>query len=130
MEAYSAIIRESTSAQEGLRKEFKRRAYRADWTAWNVALAMISLVGSSELVSSAHEMDTAMWKASRAVAYGNVTSDEEWDEFREGLEATRLAFLNAAQRAIAKDVSVIDRIVSRPPVAELGQRLAQPAEAD
>jgi hypothetical protein len=33
-----------------------------NWTPWNEALAMISLVGDPELVQLAQEMDAAMWR--------------------------------------------------------------------
>ena len=125
LEAYAALIREGTRAQVGLRNEFKHRSHRVDWMPWNEALAMISLVGSPDLVQLSQEMDAAMWRASTAVACGRVTTDEEWDEFREALELTRLTFINAARRDIAKDATVIERLVSRPPLKEMRTQLSE-----
>lgn len=131
LEAYAAVIRESTRAQLGLRNQLRRRIHRVDWTGWNEALAMVCLVGKPELVRLAQEMDVALWHASRTVAYTEEEiSEERWIELRNPLEQSRLVFLNAARRAIARDVSVVERLVSRPSLAELGRGLSQPAEAE
>ena len=125
LEAYAALIQEGTRAQVGLRNEFKHRAVRVDWMPWNEALAMLCLVASPDLVRLSQEMDAAMWRASTGVARGRVRTDEDWDQFREALELTRLTFINAARREIAKDGTIIERLVSRPPLMELR---GQPAE--
>ena len=130
VEAYAAIIRESTRAQLGLRNQLQRRVHRVDWMPWNEALAMVSLVGSSDLVRLAQEMDAAFWRASRAVTYAEEISEQQWIDLRNPLEQTRLAFLNVARQIIAKEMSMVERVVSRPSLADLRRERPQPIEAD
>lgn len=125
LEAYTAIIRESTRAQLELRDQLRQRVTRVDWMPWNEALALIGLLGTPELVHLAQEMDSAMWRASSAVNSGRQVTEEFWVELREPLEATRLAFLNAARRTVAKDAAVIERLTSRPPLKEVRARIAE-----
>lgn len=125
LEAYSAIIRESTRAQLELRNQLRQRVVRVDWMPWNEALALIGLLGPPELVRLAQEMDAAMWRASSMVNSGKQLTEEVWIELREPLEVTRLQFLNAARRTIAKDAAVIERLVSRPSLKEVRARLAE-----
>ena len=125
LEAYSAIIRESTRAQLQLRNQLKQRVPRVDWMPWNEALALIGLLGTPELVRLAQAMDRAFWQASSAVNSGKPVSEESWIRLREPLEATRLAFLNAARRTISKDAVVIERLVSRIPLKEVRAQIAE-----
>ena len=119
LEVYAAVIREGTRIQLELCEQFERRSYRIDWQPWNEALAMISLVGRSDLVLLAQRMDEALWTSGNAVRDGSDRSFQRWLEIRQPLEDTRLAFLNVARQAIAKDGSVISRLVARPAESNL-----------
>ena len=62
IEACTAIVAESTRTQLALRRLWRRNE-KVDWTPWNEALAVISLVGTPNSIHSAGDMDAAFWSS-------------------------------------------------------------------
>jgi hypothetical protein len=92
------------------------------WTGapWNEAIAIISLVGHSDMASAAHSMDAAFWKSTRSIEHSEINNDEAWAAIRDDMEASRLSFINAARRHLMKSREPIPRLLARLPATAVG----------
>lgn len=90
---------------------------RPDWTPWNEAMAVIQLVGLSEMAVEVHKMDKVFWESSSSIDHGQVTDDEAWATIRDAMEGARLRFTNAARRKLVGGSEPLSRLAWRPPAA-------------
>jgi hypothetical protein len=58
VEACAVVVQQSTTIRLALPRQWKHQD-RPDWTAWNQALAMTWLVGTSAVREAANQMDRA-----------------------------------------------------------------------
>jgi hypothetical protein len=98
--ACTALIEESTRMQRALLRQ-QRGGRKADWTAWNQALAMIWLVGVPDVIDAAATMERVFWSDGTRIKAGQIT-DDEWAAARDRMESARLSFINAARRNIVR----------------------------
>jgi hypothetical protein len=122
----ATVIQESVRVQLALR-EWWRHGQRADWTAWNQALAMIWLVGTPDTIAEAKHMDRLFWLAGQRIRRDQGFDEETWDAARDEMETARLSFINAARRGVAANAARLEDVpVGRPTLAEiLALRLQQ-----
>lgn len=114
IEACTAIVSESTRTQLALRREWRRNE-KVDWTPWNEALAMISLVGTPNTIHSAGDMDAAFWSSSSRLEEVGTINETTWAEIVQLLESKRLNFINIARREVVSLNNQLDRLpISRP----------------
>lgn len=112
-----SILRESTKAQIGLLRLYRGEAGRPDWAPWNEAMAVIQLVGRSEMALEVHEMDKVFWESNSSIEYGEVINDGAWAAIRDAMEGARLKFTNAARRKLVGSSEPLSRLAWRPPAA-------------
>jgi hypothetical protein len=123
--ACTTLIEESTRMQLALQRQ-QRHGRKADWTAWNQALAVIWLIGVPDVIDAAAAMDRVFWTDGTRIKTGQITDDDAWAVARGRMESARLAFINAARRNTVRSlVPVTDLPVARPSLSEL-IRLSQP----
>ena len=114
LQACAQLIAESTRTQFAMLRRW-RHDERIDWTAWNEALDIISLVGTPEIVATASQIDHEFWLLSDSVRAGKVTDMESWDIHRGRLEEARLTFVNTVRLKVTNTRSRLDQSpVSRP----------------
>lgn len=51
---------------------------KADWTAWNQALAVIWLIGVPDVIDAAAAMDRVFWTDGTRIKTGQITDDDAW----------------------------------------------------
>jgi hypothetical protein len=117
VDACVSILRESTKAQIGLLRLYRGEAGRPDWAPWNEAMAVIQLVGRSEMAVEVRKMDKVFWESNRSIEHGEVTNDEAWAAIRDAMEGARLKFTNAARSKLVGSSEPLSRLVWRPPAA-------------
>ena len=119
--ACTAVIEESTAMQLALLRE-QRHGTRADWTAWNQALAGIWLVSLPEITEAAAEVDRVFWRSGARIKAGSVSDGDTWATERQQMERARLNFINVARRMVFRSLAAVtEPPVARPPIAELRQ---------
>lgn len=75
VEACVSILRESTRAQISLlRLYLGERLAGSDWAPWNEAMAVIQLVGHSDMAAAVHRMDEVFWRSNFSIEHGEVTT--------------------------------------------------------
>ena len=94
-----------------------------DWTAWNQALAMIWLVGTSAVRTAARQMDRAFWLCGAQIKNGQLTDEDAWAVQRDAMELSR-------RDPVGEREHVSDVPVARPPLAEIRQMFGSAAESD
>ena len=99
IEACTAIVSESTRAQLALRRQWRHRE-NVDWSSWDQALAMISLVGIPNLVQPANDMDAAFWTSTSHVVNLGTADEAGWTDAVRRLDSARLNFINVARREV------------------------------
>ncbi len=105
----------------------QRGGRKADWTAWNQALAVIWLVGVPEVIDAARTMDLVFWSDGTRIKTGQITDEDSWAAARDRMESARLDFINAARRNIVHSLATVTSLpVARPALTEL-IRLSQPS---
>jgi hypothetical protein len=114
LDACTQLISESTRTQFALLRHW-RHGEPIDWTAWNEALDIISLIGASEVVTAASHVDQEFWLLSASILDGSITDTESWNKQRRRLEEARLAFVNTVRSKVTDTNSRLDRSpVARP----------------
>jgi hypothetical protein len=95
-----------------------RHGEKVDWTAWNQALAMISLVGTPATIVEARAMDEAFWRCTERIKELGSFDERRWEEILDDLESARLKFINEARQQVVRVGSRLDRLPTvRPPIA-------------
>lgn len=121
VDACLSILRESTRTQIILRRLTRNEVEKLDWSTWNEAVAVINLVGHRDMVSAAFGMDAAFWRSNESIERGEIGNDEAWAAIRDDMEASRLAFINAARRHLWRsDEPPILHLLARPSSSEVG----------
>ena len=129
-EACVAVLRESTKVQLALRQRFKDpSAPKVQWAAWNESLTVLQMVTDSSIVEAAQQMDLRFWDYSSIIRDRLITTEEQWGAVREPMEASRLAFINAARRYLVGIEEPVRTLVARPSLAEQQRRHAVVAAA-
>ncbi|MFJ2158144.1 hypothetical protein [Streptomyces sp. NPDC087856] len=96
IDACAAVVAESTRVQIAILRAWKEGG-TVDWTAWNIALGTIWLVGKPPMVGAAARMDEIFWRYSNQFIRGEVTDEGAWGTVRDLMEAARLDFINVAR---------------------------------
>jgi hypothetical protein len=117
VDACAAVVSESTRAQLAMRRLW-RHGEKVDWTVWNQALAMISLVGTPEVIDAAGSMDEAFWRCTERIKELGSFDERYWSEILDDLESARLEFINRARQEVVGVRTGLGRLpVMRPPSA-------------
>jgi hypothetical protein len=87
---------------------------------WNEAIAIINLVGHKDMTAAAHRMDEVFWKSNASIQRSEISNDEAWAAIRDDMEASRLAFINAARLHLLGSHDRIPRLLARPSSSEVG----------
>lgn len=107
LRTYSAVYDNLSSAcRRGTQPEF-------DWTLWNQAIALLSLVESRAVMDSALQLDEAIWRVDHEIELGR-TGLQEWLVLRELLEHSRVEFVNAVRRELGSSKEQLLRVIGRP----------------
>lgn len=129
-EACIAILREATKVQLALRHCFQDpSAPKVQWAPWNESLTVLQMVADSRIVEAAQQMDLRFWDYGSLIKDGLVTTEEQWAAVRGPIEASRLAFINAARRHLVGIDEPVRSLVARPSLAERQRRNASIASA-
>jgi hypothetical protein len=124
-EACVAVLRESTKVQLALRRRFKdQSAPKVEWAPWNESLTVLQMVADSRIVDAAQQMDLRFWDYSSIIRDRLIVTEEQWAAVREPMEASRLAFINAARRHLVGVEEPVRSLVARPSLAEQRRRHA------
>jgi hypothetical protein len=114
IEACTTLISESTHMQLTLLRVWKSGEI-VDWTAWNQALALVWLMGDSEVIDAAARMDRIFWLCNSQIKDGQLTEEKSWTPMRSQMESSRLDFINIARTKIVGFRNRIAQVpVSRP----------------
>jgi hypothetical protein len=116
-EARVSILRESTRAQISLLRLYRGEAGQPDWAPWNEAMAVIQLVGHSDMAAAVHRIDEVFWRSNFSIEHAKVTNDEAWAAIPYAMEADRLGFTNVARRRLVGSSEPLSRLAWRPPPA-------------
>lgn len=117
VDACAVVVSESTRAQLAMRRLW-RHGEKVDWTAWNQALAMISLVGTPATIARARGMDEAFWRCTERIKELGNFDERYWEEILDDLESVRLEFINEARQQVVRVGSRLDKLpIVRPPIA-------------
>lgn len=117
VEACALVVSESTRAQLAMRRLW-RHGEKVDWTVWNQALAMISLVGTPATIGRARGMDEAFWRCTERIKELGGFDERRWDEILDELESARLKFINEARQQVVRVGSRLEELpIVRPPFA-------------
>ncbi|RAY10659.1 hypothetical protein DPM19_34455 [Actinomadura craniellae] len=127
IDACKAIIVESTRCQLALRRRWKH-GEEVDWTAWNEALALIWLVGTSEVIAAAYRMDEIFWTRRAQIDHGERADETAWGQARNEMESARLEFINATRSSVLRTRDQLtEKPVARPPLPSPSQELHRQA---
>lgn len=85
-----------------------------DWGPFNEALSVLNLMASKGIVTSAHQLDRAIWEISLQVSRGEVLK-EQWPPHRERLDACRLSFVNSVRKSLGHRSWALPALGGRPP---------------
>ena len=91
----------------------QRHGRKADWTAWNQALAVIWLIGVPDVIDAAAAMDRVFWTDGTRIKTGQITDDDAWAVARDRMGSARLDFVNAAGRNIVRSLVPVTDLPSR-----------------
>lgn len=115
LDACAVVVSESTRAQLAMRRLW-RHGEKVDWTVWNQALAMVSLVGTPATIARARGMDEAFWRCTEQIKELGSFDERHWEEILDDLESTRLEFINEARQQVVRVGSSLDQLpIVRPP---------------
>ncbi|MEE1831016.1 hypothetical protein [Streptomyces sp. SP17KL33] len=117
IDACAAVVAESTRAQVAIRRAWKEGG-AVDWTAWNIALGTVSLVGEPPMVTAAARMDEVFWRHSNQFIRGVTHDERAWDRARDLMEAARLEFINVARGILDAGQPMTEAPVRRPPLPD------------
>lgn len=124
-DACIAVLRESTKVQLALRRRFRDpSAPKVEWAPWNEALTVLQMVADCRIVEAALLMDLRFWDYSSIIRDRLIVTEEQWATVREPMEASRLAFINAARQHLVRVEEPIQSLVTRPSLAEQRRRHA------
>ena len=115
IDACAAVVAESTRLQVAIRRAWKESG-AVDWTAWNIALGTIWLVGKPPMVTAAARMDEIFWRHSDQFVRRETTDERAWDRARDLMEAARLDFINVARDMLEAGEPMSEAPVRRPPL--------------
>ncbi|MEY9888407.1 hypothetical protein ABIA31_002047 [Catenulispora sp. MAP5-51] len=104
-------------------------APKVQWAPWNESLTVLQMVADSRIVEAAQQMDLRFWDYGSLIKDGLVTTEEQWAAVRGPIEASRLAFINAARRHLVGIDEPVRSLVARPSLAERQRRNASIASA-
>jgi hypothetical protein len=115
----AAVIQESARMQLALRERWTH-GQETDWTAWNQALSMLWLVGTSDVITQALWLDRAFWLCGARINNRQITDEDTWAVTRDYLESARLDFINTARRRVVNAKTTVNEVpVARPPLSEI-----------
>lgn len=99
LEACKGVIVQATRIQRAL---WRRWEYgeEVEWVAWNEALAALWLLGDSDLVDAAAQIDEAFFRQTRRIKQGEIADLQTWKPARDLMEAARLNFINVARKQV------------------------------
>ncbi|WP_405848495.1 hypothetical protein [Streptomyces sp. NBC_01518] len=115
IDACAAVVAESTRVQIAIRRAWKEGG-TVDWTAWNIALGTIWLVGKPPMVSAAARMDEIFWRYSAQFTRRESADEGAWGTVRDLMEAARLDFINVARDMSEAGGPMSEVPVRRPPL--------------
>ena len=119
IEACANLVRESTAMQIALRNLWSRQE-STEWTAWNQALAMVWLIGTSAVRNEAKRMDRIFWLCNECIKRGKSFDETIWAEIRDEMEFARRDLINAARRETVTSRDLVDDVpVGRPSLSEV-----------
>ncbi|MEY9906244.1 hypothetical protein ABIA35_002461 [Catenulispora sp. MAP12-49] len=82
------------------------------------------MVADSRIVEAAQQMDQRFWDYNSIIRDRLITTEDQWAAVREPIEASRLAFINAARRHLVGIEEPVRSLVARPSLAEQQRRHA------
>lgn len=126
VDACAVVVSESTRAQLAVRRRW-RHGEKVDWTVWNQALAMISLVSTPAAIAAAHAMDEAFWRCTQRIRELGSFDERHWSEIVEDLESARLRFINEARQEVVGLGNRLERLPIMRPHTGLATDDAPPA---
>jgi hypothetical protein len=85
---------------------------------------VLQMVADSRIVDAAQQMDLRFWDYSSIIRDRLIVTEEQWAAVREPMEASRLAFINAARRHLVGVEEPVRSLVARPSLAEQRRRHA------
>jgi hypothetical protein len=113
MNAYAELVRAYTQVYAALvRHNREGGAAAVDWSDWNRALAMVSIVARHSTATQAVAIDEAFWRL--AVPAPRPSDGPTWRADREPLENAVLAFVNLARAELDVRGGVLHRLTGRP----------------
>ncbi|MFY1577421.1 hypothetical protein ACN26Z_21230 [Verrucosispora sp. WMMD703] len=112
LQAYAELVRCYAEAYSKLSEEPSDTGRaRVDWSDWNRALAVVSMIAPTSVAIRAIDIDAAMWRLTLEAERGYV---ESWVRLREPLEGAVLEFLNDARRDLGERGERLVRLSGRP----------------
>jgi hypothetical protein len=128
IDASTVLIQESTRMQLTLRQRWKY-GDEPDWTAWNQALEVMSLVGTSDSIAAARQMDRVFWHCNARIRRGWKPDEDAWATVRDEMESARLGFINVARHKLTESGKPLNEVpVARPSQSMLNEMYGPPVD--